>query len=463
MRYLSLLILLAVPAMAGAQQKSPNIIIILTDDQGYRDVGFNGSEDIPTPGIDRIASNGTVFTYGYVSFPVCGPSRAGLITGRYQDRFGFSRNPLLAPNDISMGLPLSEQTMADLLKQANYRSSAIGKWHLGTHRDLHPNNRGFDEFYGFLEGGHRYFPGSLSIRDESQLKSQNDGYRIRLLRDRTYVDENEYLTDAFSREAVDFIQRNKNNPFFLYLAYNAPHTPMEASEKYLKRFQHIENEKRRVYASMVSAVDDGVGNILNTLKELKLEKNTIVFFLSDNGGPTSDNASSNLPLKGFKSNFYEGGIRVPFAMQWKGHIPAGKRYQHPVISLDIFATASAVARVKPKNPIDGTNLIPYVQGKEMLPPHDYLFWRNLVRGMYAVRSSDSKMIVLKDAVELYDIRKDTSEKMNLATTQQQVTDTLTNKLSSWKKMLIDPVFLGLLQDEEYSKTHPDRWKTDNQK
>jgi Arylsulfatase A and related enzymes len=236
----------------------PNIIIILTDDQGYGDVGFNGSKEIPTPGIDRIASNGTVFTSGYVSFAVCGPSRAGLITGRYQDRFGFSRNPLLAPNDITMGLPLSEQTMADLLQQAGYKTSILGKWHLGTHPELHPNKRGFDEFYGFLEGGHRYLPNEFVINNASEMRNQNDGYKIKLLRNKEYVDEKEYLTDAFSREAVDYIKRNKDNPFFLYLAYNAPHSPMQATEKYLSRFQHIQNEKRRTYAAMVSAVDDGV-------------------------------------------------------------------------------------------------------------------------------------------------------------------------------------------------------------
>lgn len=446
---------------AGATKmdnRKPNVIIILTDDQGYADVGFNGSKDIPTPGIDRIATNGTVFTSGYVSFSVCGPSRAGLITGRYQDRFGFSRNPLLAPNDITMGLPLSEQTMADLLKQAGYKTSILGKWHLGAHPALHPNQRGFDEFYGFLEGGHRYFPEELVISNEAGLRNQNDGYKIKLLRNNQYVDEKEYLTDAFSREAVDYIKRNKDNPFFLYLSYNAPHTPLQATEKYLSRFQHIQNEKRRTYAAMVSAVDDGVSNILNVLHELKLEENTIVFFLSDNGGPSGDNASSNAPLRGNKSSFYEGGLRVPFAVQWKGQIPAGKKYDHPVISLDIFATAAALAKVTPKNPLDGKNLIPYVQGKKKDAPHDYLYWRNIDRGMYAIRSAESKMVVVKDVTEHFDIRKDISEKTNAAATQAKSIKKLNQQLTLWKGQLIDPLFLGLLQDEEYSKSHPDRWK-----
>jgi len=455
-RYFLLVILYLVALVAYAQTKrSPNIIIILTDDQGYADVGFNGSKDIPTPGIDRIAVQGTVFTSGYVSYAVCGPSRAGLITGRYQDRFGFSRNPLLAPNDVTMGLPLSEQTMADMLKTVGYKTSIVGKWHLGAHPDLHPNKRGFDEFYGFLEGGHRYFPEELTINDDSELRDQNDGYKIKLLRNNQYVEEKEYLTDAFSREAVDYIRRNKENPFFLYLAFNAPHTPLQATEKYLSRFAHIQNEKRKTYAAMVSAVDDGVTNILTVLRELKLEENTIVFFLSDNGGPTKDNASLNTPLRGFKSDFYEGGIRVPFAVQWKGQIPAGKKYEYPVISLDIFATAAALAQAKPKNSIDGKNLIPYLQGKINKAPHDYLFWRNLDRGMYAVRSSESKMVVIKERTEYFDIRNDIAEAN--ATTSQSAAD-LNQQLTTWKGMLIDPLFLGLLQDQEYSKVHPDRWK-----
>ncbi len=460
-KYAFIIFLIFSKSQLKAQQKEdrkPNIIIILTDDQGYADVGFNGCKDIPTPGIDRIASNGTVFTSGYVSFAVCGPSRAGLITGRYQDRFGFSRNPLLAPNDITMGLPLSEQTMADLLKQAGYKTAVLGKWHLGTHPELHPNKRGFDEFYGFLEGGHRYFPKEFAINRSSELRGQDDGYKIKLLRNNQYVEESEYLTDAFSREAVDYVKKNKDNPFFLYLAYNAPHTPLQASEKYLSRFQHIQNEKRRTYAAMVSAVDDGVGAILNALQELKLEENTIVFFLSDNGGPTGDNASSNLPLRGAKSSFYEGGIRVPFAVQWKGQIPADQKYNHPVISLDIFATAAALANVKPKNPIDGKNLIPFVQGKVKDAPHDYLFWRNLDRGMYAVRSAESKMLVIKDVSEHYDIQTDISEKNNTAAAQSTSVEKLNHHLTLWKGQLVDPAFLGLLQDAEYSKTHPDRWK-----
>jgi arylsulfatase A-like enzyme len=439
------------------QQKAPNIIIILTDDQGYGDVGFNGSTEIPTPGIDRIANNGVVCTNGYVSFAVCGPSRAGLITGRYQDRFGFSRNPLLAPKDSTMGLPPSEETLAALLKRAGYRTGVLGKWHLGAHPSQHPNKKGFDEFYGFLEGGHRYFPEEWNLNDISEAKSQYDGYRTKMLSNNKVAEETEYLTDALSREAVDFVKRNREQPFFLYLAYNAPHSPMQATEKYLARFAHIADEKRRTYAAMVSAVDDGVNHLLNTLNDLKLEENTIVFFLSDNGGPTKDNASSNKPLRGFKGDFFEGGIRVPFAVQWKGVIPAGTKYHQPVISLDIFGTMAALNNLQPKNTIDGVNLIPYITGENTGLPHDALFWRGSNSEKWAVRTPDQKLVIIADKTERFAIREDIAEKNNLHAGSPEKTIHLQALLDAWKKGLISPAFLGLLEDKKYSELHPDRF------
>jgi arylsulfatase A-like enzyme len=449
--------LLLFSAGAIGQHKAPNIIIILTDDQGYGDVGFNGCADIPTPGIDRIANNGVVCTNGYVSFAVCGPSRAGLITGRYQDRFGFSRNPLLAPKDSTMGLPQSEETMASLLKRAGYKTGVLGKWHLGAHPSQHPNKRGFDEFYGFLEGGHRYFPAEWDLNDISDARSQYDGYRTKMVRNSKVVEETEYLTDALSREAVDFVKRNSKQPFFLYLAYNAPHAPMQATEKYLSRFSHIADEKRRTYAAMVSAVDDGVNHLLNTLKDLKLEENTIVFFLSDNGGPTKDNASSNKPLRGFKGDFYDGGIHVPFAVQWKGVLPAGTKYHQPVISLDIFGTAAALNNLKPKNEIDGVNLIPYLTGKIAGSPHDALFWRGSNNEKWAVRTPDEKLLLLPGKTERFAIREDIGEKDNLHATNPDKTAQLQSLLDAWKKYLVPPAFLGLMEDKKYSELHPDRF------
>jgi arylsulfatase A-like enzyme len=442
---------------AGSQGKAPNIIIILTDDQGYGDVGFNGSTEIPTPGIDRIANNGVVFTNGYVSFAVCGPSRAGLMTGRYQDRFGFSKNPLLAPKDSTMGLPPGEETMAALLKRAGYRTGVLGKWHLGAHPSQHPNKKGFDEFYGFLEGGHRYFPKDWDLNDISEAKTQYDGYRTKMLRNYEVVEEAEYLTDALSREAVSFVRRNKEKPFFLYVAYNAPHAPMQATEKYLSRFSHIKDEKRRTYAAMVSAVDDGVNMLLNTLDELKIDQNTLVFFLSDNGGPTNANASSNKPLRGFKGDFFEGGIRVPFAVQWKGVIPAGKKYEQPVISLDIFGTAAALNELKPKNPIDGVNLIPYLTGKDSGTPHQALFWRGSNSEKWAVRTPEDKLVILPNKTERFAIRNDIAEANDLHVSSPKRTAELQVLLNAWKTGLVPPAFMGLMEDKEYSEKHPDRF------
>lgn len=461
MKFLSFFLLGILPLAALSQTRPaddrPNVIIILTDDQGYADVGFNGSTEIPTPEIDRIANNGVVFTSGYVSYAVCGPSRAGLLTGRYQDRFGFSKNPLLAPKDPQMGLPLSEETMADLLKNVGYTTGVFGKWHMGAHPDLIPNKRGFDEFYGFLSGGHRYFPEEYVLQDLTEAKTQIDGYRTKLLRNTTRVEETEYLTDALSREAVDFVERHHEEPFFIYLSYNAPHTPLQATEKYLKRFSHIEDKKRRTYAAMVSAVDDGVGALLDKLEELKIDENTLVFFLSDNGGPSPHNSSDNAPLRGFKGDFYEGGIRVPFAVQWKGVIPAGIKYDHPVISLDIFSTAAAVSKATPKNSLDGVNLVPYLTGAIQDVPHEELFWRNYNNAKFAVRTADSKQITVGEKVELFDIQKDISEKVNLASEQLSRVEKLRRIVKEWESTLMDPIFMGLSEGAEYNKIHPDRF------
>jgi len=438
------------------EEKPPNVIIVLTDDQGYHDVGFNGCPDIPTPNIDRIAENGVIFTNGYVSYCVCGPSRAGLITGRYQDRFGFSRNPLFAPNDPNQGLPLSEETLADALKKAGYKTMAIGKWHLGAHESQRPLQRGFDEFFGFLTGGHRYFPEDWVLDDISGVNSQYAAYNTKLLKNNSRVAEKEYLTDALSREAVNFVTRNADNPFFLYLAYNAPHTPLQATEKYLNRFNHISDKKRKIYAAMVSSVDDGVGKLLDKLVELNIHENTMVFFLSDNGGPYKTNGSNNLPLREGKGSLYEGGIRVPFAMQWPQKIGAGKYYNHPVISLDIFATAAEYAGIEPENELDGVNIIPFLTEESKGVPHEQLFWRKFDAGQFAVRSADLKLLGLKEQeFEYYNLNSDIAEKNNLGKNEES--EQLKTAYKNWWKNMIDPVFPGLMQNDEYNKTHPDRF------
>lgn len=433
----------------------PNIIVILTDDQGYADVGFNGCKDIPTPNIDRIAANGVKFTNGYVSYAVCGPSRAGLITGRYQDRFGFCRNPLFAPKDSNMGLPLSEQTLAEALKGGGYRTMAIGKWHLGAHEKLRPLNRGFDEFFGFLTGGHNYMPQNLVFNDLSELKGQWDPYRTKLLRNDNRVEENEYLTDALSREAVTFVEKNKTNPFFLYLAYNAPHTPLQATEKYLKRFNHIQDKNRKTYAAMVSAVDDGVGKLLNKLEALNIEKNTLVFFLSDNGG-AKNNSSDNGELRDGKSSLHEGGIRVPFALQWPSKIAQGIVYEEPVISLDIFATAVDLAQLSPKNKLDGVNLIPFLTNEKLGIPHQKLFWRKYDDQSMAIRKGNMKLVQYKTPEKtLFNVKEDISEAKELQ--DSVVFNLLNNDFKEWNDKNSEPVFLGLIHGKTYDSLYPGRW------
>jgi len=451
------------PYSSDTTLKQPNLIIILTDDQGYADVGFHGSSDIPTPNIDRIAENGVVFTDGYVSFPVCGPSRAGLLTGRYQDRFGFGDNPIVAPNDPSQGLPAEEETIASTLGRAGYTSTIIGKWHMGAHRAQWPLNRGFDEFFGFLAGGHQYFPELWDVTDLSELSGQWDGYRTRLMRNEGRINETEYLTDALTREGVDFIDRQSHGqPFFLYMSYNAPHTPLQATDEYLNRFSHIEDEKRRIYAAMVSSLDDGVGHILDKLEEKELLENTIVFFLSDNGGAIHDNASDNSPLRAAKSSLYEGGIRVPFAMQWPAVIPPGMQYHEPVTALDMMATIVAYSGTNPAAPLDGVNLVPYLTGEIEGPPHEYLFWRKSREDWYAVRSGKYKMLYRPGKEpEVYDLEEDIGESspvdLDSDSHARHHTALMLDSLAGWESEMKDSAFLGLLRMQEYNRQNPDRF------
>ncbi len=438
---------------ASAAQ-NPNVIVIVADDLGYADVGFNGCTDIPTPNIDRIAKAGVVFSSGHVTFGVCSPSRAGLLTGRYPYRYGYERNPLYVTADSTMGLPLREETMADVLGRSGYTSMLVGKWHLGAHKTLHPLKRGFNEFFGFLGGGHHYFPEKWTLQNPEDAHGESESYGTKLNRNYTPVEETEYLTDALSREAVSFVGRNKNKSFFLYLAYNAPHNPAQATEKYLSRFPNIKNPKRRTYAAMVSAVDDGVGNLLDKLKETGVLDNTIIVFLSDNGGPVSDNGSNNTPLRGQKGSLFEGGIRVPFAMQWTKKIPANTTYGKPIISLDLFSTVLANIKngAKPKKPLDGTDLLPYLTHQNKNAPHDFLFWRHYDKGSYAIINKDEKkMMMSKDSAFLYDLKNEIKEKTNIAGQEKALTTDFNQARVAWEKEMIAPVFLGLGHREEYNK------------
>ena len=438
-------------ASAGGQR--PNVIIILADDLGYADVGVHGCKDIPTPNIDALAARGVRCTSGYSSHPFCSPMRAGLMAGRYQHRFGYVTNVAYDPQNPHIGLPGTEKTIAKRLQKAGYRTGMAGKWHLGAANLFHPNRRGFDFFYGFLGGGHDYFKVDL-------LRPMGEGYYQPLQRNGKPEDLNEYLTDALSREAVAFIERNHAKPFFFYLAYNAPHTPLQAPEDVLKQFAGIKDKRRRTYAAMVHIMDRGIGEVLRALDTHGLREKTIVFFLSDNGGPTFANASSNEPLRGFKGDVYEGGIRVPFIVSWPGVLPEGAVYDKPVMSIDISRTALVLGRANLTSKLEGVNLIPFLSGETDKSPHDALFWRKDDGTDWAVRSGDMKLLQIKNSPtpELYHLKTDIGERRNsLSANPKTITD-LKEKYDAWDGGNAKPLFPGFreyhIRKNEFYKELP---------
>jgi arylsulfatase A-like enzyme len=425
------------PAAATAATRRPNIIVILADDLGYGDLGFQDSKDIPTPNLDQLARSGVRFTNAYVSHPFCSPTRAGLLTGRYQQRFGHENNPVYNPRDEVSGLPIEETTLPQVLAKAGYATGLVGKWHLGAAPKFHPMKRGFTEMFGFLGGGHDYF--------KAQLEGEPREYLIPIQRSGEPVRESEYLTDAFSREAAAFVERHRARPFFLYLAYNTPHTPLQVSEKYLDRFRNVADLKRRSYAAMVSSLDDGVGKVMDALRRTQLESDTLVLFLSDNGGPPAANASNNGPLRAAKGTVYEGGVRVPFLARWKGKLKPGV-YREPVISLDIFPTAAIAAGADPAalTPLDGVDLLPHLNGESNRPPHESLFWRTGGGVSYAVRQGNWKLVKASGsaAPELYDLASDVGESRDLAPTEQAAVSKLQQAYDIWNRAMKPPVFPG---------------------
>lgn len=305
-------------------QNQPNILVILADDLGYKDVGFTGAKDIYTPNLDKLADNGVVCTNAYVTHPYCGPSRAGLITGRYQARFGLEINLTNSPYDMYNGLPKTEKTFATRLKKSGYKTGIIGKWHLGGSYPFQPNRRGFDYFYGFLSGGHNYFPKDtdkfrpLLTKKGTPSYAGNEGTKQPLTRNDDWAEFNEYLTTALSKDAAKFVKQG-DEPFCLYLAYNAPHGPIEAPQEVIDKYKHIKNEKRRTYAAMIDVMDAGIGLVIDALKESGKYENTLIFFLSDNGGRKlkgDKNYTDNGIFRAGKGSIYEGGSHVPFMVHW---------------------------------------------------------------------------------------------------------------------------------------------------
>ncbi len=413
----------------------PNILIIVSDDQGYADVGFHGSQQAVTPHLDALAKSGVRCTSGYVTFPVCSPSRAGLLTGRHQSRFGHENNPVYDPLDDKEGLPLTEKLLPQFLKEAGYRTGWMGKWHLGSAPAYVPWARGFDESFGFIGGGHRFTGWQPSERQ----------YTLPLIRSGTNINNvPPHLTTALGDEAAGFIRRNKEQPWMLYLPFNAPHTPHEPSAERLEKFAHIQNPQRRRYLAQISLMDDAIGVVTAALAETGQRERTLIFFFSDNGGHV-ESGSNNSPLRGGKSTLYEGGVRVPFVVSWPAKLPAGVSYEQPVSSLDVFATALAAAGVAlpTDKKFDGVNIVPHLAGEVKAPPHERLFWRMQGKQCFAVRDGNWKLIRTgEQPSELYDLAADLGEKNNVAAANAEVVTRLTVALNEWRKELIAPVFPG---------------------
>jgi arylsulfatase A-like enzyme len=418
---------LALPAFS-----KPNIIFIVGDDMGYADVGFHGCKDIPTPHLDALAASGVKFTNGYVSGPYCSPTRAGLMTGRYQTKFGHEFNP----GRGGAGLPLTETALPARLKAAGYKTGMVGKWHLGSDTGMHPVERGFDEFFGFLAGAHDYFPKNGILRGKEPVKV--DGY----------------LTDAFGNEAAEFISRHQTEPFFLYLAFNAVHTPMQADEARLAKFASIPNKQRRTYAAMMTAMDDAVGRVRGKLTEAGIDKNTLITFISDNGGPTmagvTVNGSINAPLRGSKRTTMEGGVRVPFLMSWPAKLQPGV-YEKPVIQMDLTATAlkASEQELDPAWKLDGVDLLPFLTGANAAAPHEALYWR--FGTQMAIRSGDFKLVRYDNNVDetgakgvtparLYNLAEDIGEKKDLADEKPEKLAELQAKWDAWNATLMPPLW-----------------------
>jgi len=481
-----------------AADPRPNIIVIMADDLGVGDVGIYGSDLIRTPEIDKLAKSGILFNQGYVSHPVCAPSRAGLLTGRSQTRFGYEFNPV--GRDLKQGMSLTEATIADVVKSAGYKTALIGKWHTGAVSPYRPTDRGFDEFFGITAGGTTYITRpslgdqfvQVGLSEESARTSESKEQQEamaklsgpeRLMKMRAnypvqrgneVVDEPAYLTEAFTREAVSFIDRNKDQPFFLYLAYNAPHTPLQATLKYVARYFYVMDKGKRVYAAMVSALDDGVGGVVNHLKKTGLDKNTLIVFTSDNGCPEYIlGACTNGVLAGGKGNHLEGGIRVPFIAAWPGTIEAGRKEDRMVSTLDLFPTLAALsgAKIPEGKKLDGVDLSAMLKNKDTQMAERALYWRAGVN--YAIRSGQWKYWIaniappraaddtraalwVPDGIPakispagqhkmLYDLSSDPGEKKNLAANDAPTADRLDALIREWDKENVDPIWTSQRQ------------------
>ncbi|WP_294452948.1 sulfatase-like hydrolase/transferase [uncultured Bacteroides sp.] len=404
--------------------EKPNIMVILLDDAGYNDFGFKGSKDLLTPNIDRLAADGMVFTDAHVSASVSGPSRAGILSGRYNQRCGYECNL-----GNKLGLGLDEETIADVFLRNGYNTSCFGKWHQGNEPEYHPNKRGFEHFYGFIAGSRSYF--YRPNKDDKPGNTHNLQFNGKQLK------FDGYMTDVLANAAVEYLDKQKDSdkPFMMYLAFNAVHTPLEATKEDMSRFK---GHPRQKLAAMTWAVDRGIGTVVDKLKETGMYENTIIFFLSDNGG-AHDNQSSNYPLKGFKGNKYEGGIRVPFFVTYGGRYKG--IFEGLSSSLDIFATSIAAAGIDKstlKNPIDGVDLMPYIKGEKTGNPHEMLFWRKERKS--AVRMGDYKLINVEGIGQrLYNLKDNLGEDIDLSAENKDLCNKMTEAYKVWEKGIITPM------------------------
>ena len=401
----------------------PNIIIILADDAGYSDFGFMGSDEIKTPNLDQLALDGVTFNNAYVSASVCSPSRAGLLTGMYQQRFGHECN---LDSDVNNSFDPNQITIAEALKTEGYNTGLIGKWHLGDKAQNHPLKNGFDYFWGFISGARNYF---YDPNEEFRNSIRN------VVENYTQTKFDGYLTDVLGDKAIGFINKNHetNNPFFLFLSFNAPHTPMHAKDDVLEKFK---DNPRQVYASMMWSMDEAIGNVVEALKENNQYDNTIIYFLSDNGAAMSNDASP-FPFKGWKGNQYEGGIKTPMIMTWKNKIKSNTHFDGFISALDIYKTSLEASKVNNEYMInaDGKNIMNYLNDNNI--KNENLFWRK--DKMATVRSGNYKLIRLNDtSTVLYNIEKNYFEDFDLKLKEPKVHDSLFSLLSKWENRLINP-------------------------
>ena len=436
--------LLSLP-LAGAEP--PNILMILADDMGYGDLGCMGSAVIRTAHLDSLAQRGILCTQGYVPSSVCSPSRAGILTGRDPRRFGYESNlnksgDSYATRHDLQGLPVTEHTLGDHLKAAHYNTALIGKWHQGLSEPFHPNKRGFDHFWGMLGGGHNYFPtlAKNNLEENGQPITELSAH---------------YITDVFTDEAIAWIStQKKEQPWFLFASYNAPHTPMQATKEDLAHYSHISDKKRRTYAAMMRALDRGVGRLVAHLEETNELENTLIVFFSDNGGATN-NGSWNGPLRGKKGSLREGGIRVPFIFSWPELLPKGITYEKPISALDLLPTFLAAAKSKPLplqkslphidevnvnltnkhyGAYDGQNLLHKFLTNDDDTERRPLFWR--LQGQSALLTEDYKLVKLSHRpAQLFQPNQDPGEQKDLAGDEKEKLIELFQILGKWESTL----------------------------